>query len=232
MSVTRKSGLPSVRLRTSRASSAGKRFLAKRRCRYSARSRPSRSSSVSSVAASARDEPLRDRAQRMAARARPPRADTSRARGAGPDPAGRQRATGCRPSTGRSSGGRRARPRAGVSAPRPPRRAPPSRAACARGRVPRSSRAEPLAVVLLDQPRELREPRRRVATEQGPHRLVGARESADRLEDRHVGFRGAELLEALAAGDRRRSAARRDRRDEVLDERGLPGAGFAGHETI
>ncbi len=52
---------------------------------------------------------------------------------------------------------------------------------------------------------------------------------ADRFQHRHVGFRGAELLETLAAGDREGPALRRAG-DEVLDERRLARAGLARDE--
>ena len=61
---------------------------------------------------------------------------------------------------------------------------------------------EPVAVVLFDEPGELREPGRRVAAQQRPGLSAPARQATHRLEHGHVGFGRAELLETLAAGDR------------------------------
>ncbi len=88
---------------------------------------------------------------------------------------------------------------------------------------------EPVAVLLVDEPGELREPGRGVAAQQRPGRSVFAHQPPDGLQHGHVGFRGAELLQALAARDGE-GVTLRCASDEMLDERRLACAGFAGDE--
>src|SRR6185295_17772253 len=80
-----------------------------------------------------------------------------------------------------------------------------------------------------DQPGDLREPGRSVAAQERTDRFIFAHHSADCLEHGHVRFRRTELLQALTAGDRH-GLAPRNAGHEVLNERRLPGTGFARDE--
>src|SRR5262249_29451668 len=101
---------------------------------------------------------------------------------------------------------------------------------------PLARRAERLALQLLAlvgaaERRELHEPRRRVPPQERHDSLAAAlaAERSERVEHGEVRFAGTVLLEALPA--RRPDAARRGRRrEERLDEDGLPDPGRAGDE--
>ena len=84
----------------------------------------------------------------------------------------------------------------------------------------------PQRVALLRgaEPRQLQQPGRCHRAQQRRHRAVAAAQLGQRFEHGKVGLAGAVVLHALAA----RAGDVAEARDEVLDQRGLADARFAG----
>jgi hypothetical protein len=88
-----------------------------------------------------------------------------------------------------------------------------------------------LQLVVGEQGRQLREPRRRILLEDPDERLPSrlATQAPERLEHRQIRLGGAVLLDALAAADAEPVGVA-ELGEERVDQRGLPDPGLAGHE--